>query len=231
MRPERLQAVSFPQYSNTIRHANTNNYKDVSQNTHISLSDIPCYAIKANFAPSFGKYRKIKDVELTDRNTGENINAIMKRDRISDSFDFFSIYVKGKQAGFMEIGYDEPVPEGDFVLTENDNTIPEVKRIYSILGDDYKGIGTELIKQAVEESRARGKNGSLWLTAETGFASGLTKHRRNESPIPFYYGMGFESPENKTDTYIKKCISNSRYNKLPKSALLVLSSQEADKRY
>ena len=49
-----------------------------------------------------------------------------------------------------------------------------------------KGIGTELIKEIVRESYKRGMGGRVCLTAST------TKSELN-SPVPFYYKLGFQS--------------------------------------
>ena len=83
----------------------------------------------------------------------------------------------------------------------------------------------KFVNAAIEESKSRGKNGSLWLTSETGYASSYSDYRKNENPIPFYYKLGFKSLNPKRDSYIRECIEKSQFNMLPSSEVLILTSE------
>lgn len=198
----------------------TNNQKNKLNN------NIPSSVYKANFMPAFGKYRKIKEVQLTDKRTEEPVTASLVKDSIGD-YSMYKIMLNRKEAGFMDVNNDSILPEIGCLSTEPDNNIPEVRHLRSVLGDKYYGIGTELIKAAVEESEKKGKNGALWLTAEKGYASTYSKYRSNENPIPFYYKLGFRALDENLDNEIKKILQTGNYRALPPSAVLILSSQDA----
>ena len=86
----------------------------------------------------------------------------------------------------------------------------------------------ELINAAINESKKRGKNGSLWLKTEKGYAHSLSDYRKNENPIPFYYKLGFRSMDKEMDSFIKRCIKTSNYFSLPPSEILLLSSAKVE---
>ena len=77
---------------------------------------------------------------------------------------------------------------------------------------------------AVQESKKYGRNGAIWLNAETGYAYQVSKHRSNQSPIPFYYKLGFIAPDEKVHQHILKCLEAKQYNMLPEEAILLLPS-------
>lgn len=189
-----------------------------------SLS-IPASVYKANFMPAFGKYKKVRDIQLLDKDTEKLVKASLCHDALGD-FSMYKIFVGRQEAGFMDMKNDAVLPEIGCLSVEPDNNIPEVRHIRSILGDRYAGIGTELIKAAVEESEKIGKNGSLWLETEQGYAASYSKHRRYENPIPFYYKLGFRAPDDKVNSLIEKYIKSGNYSMLPSDAVLILSSQD-----
>ena len=51
----------------------------------------------------------------------------------------------------------------------------------------------------------------------------------NENPIPFYYKMGFKSPDFMIDSLIRKSIDSGNLGLLPESTVLLLSSVDAEK--
>lgn len=81
-----------------------------------------------------------------------------------------------------------------------------INSIYS--HQQFKGIGTELIKQAVQESKKRGLEGRVCLNTST------TKAEKG-SPIPFYYKLGFECTNKEKDKLIKAAIKDKK--KIPPS--------------
>ena len=81
-----------------------------------------------------------------------------------------------------------------------------INQIYS--HKKYKGIGTELIKKLVQESKKRGCEGRICLNTTT------TKPEKG-SPIPFYYKLGFEASNKQKHKEIKKALEAG--NKIPAS--------------
>ena len=98
----------------------------------------------------------------------------------------------------------------------------------TLKGEQYAGIGSALLSVAVDESKKYGRKGALWLVAEEGYARTYSAYRRNESPIPFYYKLGFKTLDKEVHQIIKEGINSSNYNKLPRSVVLVLPSSKAD---
>ncbi len=222
---------------NSVRNINFERDKSVSSNvvnnngvtaSKMQYATLPASVYKANFIPSFGKYRKVKDIFLQNKDTEMNTRAALMKETIGDSVSF-KVVVNREDAGYLDMKCDAIFPEDEFLCSEPDNNIPEVRHIRSLLGDRYSGIGTELMNAAVNESVVRGKGGSLWLKAEQGYARTLSKYRQDENPIPFYYKLGFRSLDEDLDAYIKRCISKSSYGMLPETAVLILSSADYPK--
>lgn len=188
-------------------------------------ADVPSFAYKANFMPSFGKLKKVKNIQLQEKATDKIVNASLYNDKIGD-FYIYKLMVGRKEAGFMDMDIGSVLPKKYCSSPQTDNNIPEVKHLRSLLGDKYSGIGTELINVAVEESIKKGKNGALWLNAETGYASMFSDYRSDENPIPFYYKLGFKSLDKDIDDLIKKSLEANDYENLPEDATLILSSQD-----
>ena len=211
-----------------IQNKSKNNRRsNLSKNCHsvnVSFDSIPAEAIKANFCPSFGKYRKVDDITLLDKNTGFNVKASLSKEKIGD-FVSYKIFVDKKEVGFMDMNCSSLFPEGDYVLTEPNNVIPEITHLRSLAGEKYSGIGTALVNAAVKESKKRGNDGCLFLTAEKGYGRTFSNYRSGESPIPFYYKLGFKAVDPKVDRLIEECIEKSNYNMLPDSALLLLTPE------
>lgn len=214
-------------YNSGIKNIGKYASSGINKKTSGSDSNIPASVYKANYLPSFGRFKKVRNVYLRDKDTGKEVPASLQKDNIGD-FVMYRIMVNRENAGFLNMQCDSIFPEGDCVLTEPDNNIPEVKHLRSILGDKYSGIGTELMYAAVDESKKRGKRGALWLHSEQGYESSLSKYRSNENPIPFYYKLGFKSLDKKIDDLIKKGLETSDYGILPSSAILLLPSDKSD---
>ncbi len=200
------------------------------QNKNNPLNKIPSENIKANFLPSFGKFKKVGEVVITDRKTNNPVKATLKRETYGDSDYSYQLFADNELVGFMDLQCESLFPEDRFVITEPDDIFPEVKHLRTIRGDKYAGIGSSLINVAIDESKRRGKNGALWLTAEKGYAYSLSEYRNNESPIPFYYKLGFRAVDPSMDYFIQNCLAKSEYNLMPSSELLILSSEAAQAR-
>lgn len=183
--------------------------------------------VKANFLPSFQGYKKVGTAHIYDRQTGDTVAADIKKDKIGD-FISIKMNIGKEEIGFIDIDCAAVFPEEKYVLAEPTNTIPRVLHLRSIAGDKYAGIGTNLIKTAIQESYNNGGYGNLWLRTEKGYERYLSPYRSDENPIPFYYKVGFESPDKNSDSYIKACIQKKQYHKLPNSELLLLTPEARD---
>lgn len=209
--------------------SSSNNAQKQSQSADkTTYATLPASAYKANFIPSFGKYRKVKDVFLMNKDTEMNTRASLMKDTVGDTV-YYKIMVGREEAGYLDMDCDAIFPEDDFLCEEPDNNIPKVNHLRSLIGDRFSGIGTELINAAVNESIVRGKGGCLWLKAEKGFARGLSNYRKDENPIPFYYKLGFKSLDPELDSEIKDNIASKNYNALPDQTLLILPSSDLSK--
>lgn len=180
--------------------------------------------LQARYIPSFKAYRKTGKTTVIDKKTGYEVPADIKKEKIGD-FVSFKLMIGRKEAGFLDMYCNSVFPEDKYVLTEPTNNIPEVRHLRSILGEDYAGIGTALIKTAIQESCNNGGLGNLWLESEKGYERTLVPYRSDENPIPFYYKMGFVSPNTDIDEFIKSCLKKTDYLKLPDSTLLLLTPE------
>ncbi len=192
-----------------------------------SLPEINSKQIKANFLPSFGRYKNVGTSYIKDRKTGSEIKAVVKKDKIG-SYISFKLFVGKKEVGFLDMDSASVVPEVDFIVTEQTNAFPKVLHLRTLEGEKYRGIGTELIKIAIQESYNCGKKGNLWLEAKEGYAEGLSDYRSGENPIPFYYKCGFYSPIEKVDKQIREKLSDKDFRNLPEYELLILDSNARD---
>ncbi len=216
---------------NTITKNNSRCYSSIMNTRRIENSKFSNYSaanVKAKFLPSFYGYRKAGKTYIKDKKTQTPVLADIKRNKIGD-FISFKLMVGREEAGYLDMVCDSIFPEEKYVLTQPYNNIPEICHLRSIMGDKYSGIGTELIKTAIQESCNQGGFGNLWLKAEKGYARTLSEYRSDENPIPFYYKVGFCSPDPDMDKFIKKCIDETNYYSLPDSTLLLLTPEARNK--
>ncbi|MBQ8886084.1 MAG: hypothetical protein IJY61_00090 [Candidatus Gastranaerophilales bacterium] len=191
----------------------------------VKIDEISSCYLKANYLPSFGKYKKVADITLINRDTEMPVRASLRKEKTGDFVSFQIITGRKDEAGFLHMNLDPTSIRGERVLTnKKGNPIPEVTHLRSISGDKYKGIGTALIYAAIVESLKANKDGELFLKAETGYGSSYSDYRKWENPIPFYHKMGFEAVDCDVNSLIQECIKKADYEKLPPSALLLLSS-------
>ncbi len=212
--------------SSSLSAVNLEKQNKSSSKKHDVFS-LPSFAYKANYLPSFGKYRKYKEVPIYNKETGQIDNTTIMRDTIGD-YVLYKMMSGREELGYLRMDCDSIFKEDKFLSSEPDNNIPEITHLRSLRGDKYYGIGTALIGVAVEESKKRGKRGALWCTTEQGYAHSLSPHRKNENPIPFYYKMGFKSPDIMIDNLIQRGISSANLGLLPESTVLLLSSTNSD---
>lgn len=191
----------------------------------LAVNEISCSCLKANYLPSFGKYKKVADITLINRDTEMPVRASLRKEKTGDFVSFQIITGRNDEAGFLHMDLDPTSIRGKRVLINNKGvTIPEVTHLRSISGDKYKGIGTALVHAAIVESIKANKGGELFLKAETGYGSGYSDYRKWENPIPFYHKMGFKAVDSDVNSLIQECIEKADYEKLPPSALLLLTS-------
>lgn len=223
----------FSNISNKIQNTNyTNNanlQKTSSNNVAVSLpvKNYSAENIKANFLPSFGAFRKAGSTAVLDKVSGQYVPAEIRKEKLGD-YTTFIINVDRQKAGYLEMKANSVVPEKDFILTTSTNYFPKITHLRTIMGERYSGIGTALIKAAIQESYNTGNEGNLWLYAEKGYQRTLSPYRADENPIPFYYKLGFESPNPQKDAEIRENIEKGRIDRLPKIELLVLNEERRD---
>ena len=224
-----IQKVTNVLYcNNAVRSDKQRTAGKACSNNNLSLNNVPSENIKANFLPSFGRLRNVGTVTLTDRNTKMPVKATVKKDSFGSSDFQYQLYMGKECLGYMDLLCDSLFPEDLYVISEPDDIFPEIRHLRSLRGDKYEGIGSSLVSIAVEESRKRRKGGAVWLSTEKGYAREMSNYRKDENPIPFYYKLGFRAVDSKVDKLIQECIKNTDYNKLPPSALLLLSSSAAN---
>ncbi len=195
-------------------------------------SNISAENIKANFVPSFGRYWRMNDVPIIDQDNGKTISAqiLRQRKRWGNIYNYV-LAVNNDYEGFMNIDSKAIFPEfDDLLLTDFDNNIPQITYMFTKYGnkDKYKGIGSNLIRQAIFLSQSLGKNGSLWLNSQILYDSSIPSYKKILNPLPFYYKVGFRSPFEDIDNSIKTIMEEEDYTKLPDEALLILSPQDAN---
>lgn len=214
--------TSFPQRTKNYDKTNKTDFSCLS--SVMKQNDIPTFAIKANFVPNFGKYKKVANITLTNKDTEMPVIATLRKAHTGDFVSFQISTKRNHEDGFLHMNLS-PIPtRGEFKpKNRNGESIPEVTHLKSISGETYRGIGTSLINAAINESLRAGKKGELFLKAETGYGSFYSDYRKDDSPIPFYYKMGFQAVDPKIHSLIKECIKKADYDKLPPSALLILT--------
>ena len=133
------------------------------------------------------------------------VKASLRKEQTGDFISFQIITGRKKEAGFLHMDIDPFETRGEYIpKNKKGQSLPKVSHLRSIEGDKYKGIGTTLINAAINESLRAGKNGALYLKAETGYGSCYSDYRKNESPIPFYYKIGFRAEDKELHSFFKK---------------------------
>ncbi len=220
----RVSNINFinPQ-KNITQHAGKKTYcTGSSAGNKQTLSAYSSENIKANFMPSFGFSKKVGKANIIERNTGRVVEADVRRD-VMGPFVTYNLNLGRKELGFLVMDRDTIYPEPQHVITFPTDNIPKVLNLRTIEGEKYSGIGTALIKSAVNESFNNNSYGTLWLTAEKGYEKNRSPYRSDENPIPFYYKIGFKSPDRSQDAYIRECLEKKEYGKLPNIAVLIFS--------
>lgn len=211
---------------NSLKNFTTKNYgqlrNDVEKANSVDSFNCSENRVNSVYLPSFCKYKTIGYTFLKDKDTDQLKKVVIQKEN-QGNYGSFRAMIDRKEAGRMDIKYEAVQPDmPKITAVKEDCEIPEVRHIRSYLGDKYKGIGTTLMNVAVLESKRVGKGGRLWLSAEKGYDFASSEHRSMESPIPFYYKLGFRCTDEKTDKEILKNTQEKKYENLPDEALLSL---------
>lgn len=222
-----INLINTNKYSSRKRD-NGNNMSCSFKGNNFPQKDYSSENVKANFLHFWGFSSKVGKVDIVDRNTGKPVQADVKRYAVGP-YVTFNLNIGRKELGFLTMNRDSIYPVAQHVMTLPTDNIPKIDNLRTIEGEKYSGIGTALIKTAIQESYNNKCYGNLWLQAEKGYERNRSCYRSNENPIPFYYKMGFKSPDEEIDSYIKKCIQENKLHKLPDIAVLILTPEARDK--
>lgn len=142
-------------------------------------------------------------IELKDKN-GNKVKAILIHNKKSKSM----YLMRGQDVlgGTLYSFTNAPIKGDNYPDYYKNQKYLFINQIYS--HKKYKGIGTELIKKLVQESKKQGFEGRICLNAST------TKPEKG-SPIPFYYKLGFEASNKQKHEQIKKALESGK--KIPAS--------------
>lgn len=220
----KISAVGFDNYFN---NAKANSNTRISNKPRIIKNEYSNYSsesVKALFLPSFGSLRKIKDVALIDKNNGKLVGAKVYRDTRSIT-EYYSLKKNGEELGYMKLKNPKVSNFTNYAFSYPDD-LPEVKEIRTIEGEEYEGIGTQLIKCAIERSCELGFDGELVLTAEKGYALNLSPYHSDDNPIPFYYKLGFQAIDEDEDIKCRDLLDKEDYTSLPFLEDMILTVEE-----
>lgn len=142
-------------------------------------------------------------VTLKDKN-GNEVKAVLIHNKQSKSM----YLMRGQDAlgGTLYSFTSAPIKGDNYPDYYKNQKYLFINQIYS--HKKYKGIGTELIKKLVLESKKQGFEGRICLNTTT------TKPEKG-SPIPFYYKLGFEASNKQKHEEIKKALESGK--KIPAS--------------
>ncbi len=204
---------------------NSNKY-NVNQTSPIK--SVPVEVLKANYINSLEEYEKIKEIPIKERASNETINASLYKSR-NKTHPSFQIRIGDKVAGYMKMDCISGLPFGmKNTCVGNDAVIPCISDLRTILGSEYSGIGTALVKEAIRTSKKNGAQGSLWLYSMEGFEKNKSSYRRGENPLPFYFKLGFRANDDLIDNMIIKAIKKNKPKDLPPMCILFLTPEAAD---
>lgn len=184
------------------------------------LSNYTAENVRANFISFGNNYRKVRDVKIYDKSKREFVSASLEHKR--DYFDEYRIMKDGKKLGFMTFDEETNIGLMEDIKGFSDGVMPRIAALRTIEGDRYSGIGTQLVKEAVEKSFQTGYDGLVCLSAQKYFAKQDSSYRSEDSPIPFYYKLGFRSPQAQINNLIEKSIKLDLPQMLPMETFMVL---------
>ena len=184
-----IRKLEFQQKNNerNSKHLECENDKHAAEITASRLHQIH----KATFVP------------LKDKN-GNEVKAVLIHNKQSKSM----YLMRGQDAlgGAIYSVSQAPIRGSNYPDYYKNKKYLFINSIYS--HKKYKGVGTELIKKLVLESKKQGCEGRICLNTTT------TKPEKG-SPIPFYYKLGFEASNKQKHEEIKKALEEGK--KIPAS--------------
>lgn len=133
------------------------------------------------------------ETAIKERETKKPVKTFITKENKGNVSEFM-MFKDNKKLGYLRVDNASPIQTGiPSYIEKAPNKVLEVLILTSYKGDEYSGIGTELIKTAIEESKNRGFEGHIILRANNRLREEFVGYRKNESPVPFYYNFGFES--------------------------------------
>lgn len=152
-----------------------------------------------------------KTVEIINKGTGEKL-AIQLKSTVSPHAKY-RIEAKSEKGycGLADIDipderYVANLPEYYKVKDGNMTSALEIKFIGT--SANYKGIGTEIVRQVVQDSQRMGYDGRVWLSACIGSLPNdvkcLAGAKNITSPVPAYYKMGFRFDDPELNQRVEK---------------------------
>ncbi|MBQ3642795.1 hypothetical protein II906_12860 [bacterium] len=182
--------------------------------------------LKANFITFKGNFRILEDVVLYDKVEKKYVKASMQM-REDGNLEEYQIIKGNDKLGYMYMNpkaeiIEEISNETRYGLKDTDK-IAKIAKLRSIEGDRYSGIGTQFVKKAIERSLSLGQMGAVGVTACRYFDTAASDYRKNDSPIPFYYKMGFKAADSVINDAINIALDFNMQDLFPRCAFLVLT--------
>lgn len=123
----------------------------------------------------------------------------------------FNMFADGEKIGYLTAipdffhGLTKTIIDGYGTL--QNELIYKVSTLCSIGGDRCRGIGSQLLKVAIQQSKKEGYDGKLFLEANNFGDIAKVSYRGEASPVDFYKNFGFE--------FVNKQDKMNRYMYLP----------------
>lgn len=162
----------------------------------------PRAEIDTSFLETLANYRKIllkkaKKVCVQDSNGIEKQALIISTKKNTKYME-----MDGQILGVMTYSYTKAPIKGDnYPDSYKNKPYLFINSIYS--NKQYKNVGTELIKDAVLESKKKGCKGRVCLNTST------TRPKLG-SPVPFYHKFGFEASTKEAQQKISEAIAKKQ---------------------
>lgn len=211
-------------YSNSLKRIGKQSFLEVKKNPSIkNIQDLKLQTITNDVVQLSNTPTKISP-KIINRVSGKIIPTEISKIK-KDNKIYFNLRTKdGKTLGYSTLeypqkGYFKTSMGDDYIYNSMELTTLETINKGNSLSP-YKGIGTELIKAAVKESKRLGYNGRIHLMAYDA-----------KPPTPFYYKCGLrfvDEDKNKLmETFIKT--TGSRLDPKIQYGLMYLPEENIEK--
>ncbi len=162
----------------------------------------PRARIDVSFFDALSNYKKIllkkaKKVNVKDSNGVEKQALIISTNKNTKYME-----LDGQILGVMSYSFTKAPIKGDnYPNSYKNKPYLFINSIYS--NKQYKNVGTELVKDAVWESKKQGCEGRVCLNTST------TRPKLG-SPVPFYHKLGFEASSKEAQQKIEMALSSNK---------------------